>query len=62
MDAVDRRTGKKNSSRFIEKALWAFIAQMAWNERNARDIRIINQRADYLNREAAGVLECQIVS
>ena len=29
-------------------------------EQNARDLQIINQRAEYLNREAADVLEYQV--
>jgi len=33
---------------------------MIRNEQNARDIQIINQRADHLNEEAADVLAYQV--
>ena len=60
MEAIDRRTGHKNRSEFIETALRSFIAQIIRNEQNARDIQIINQRADYLNKEAEDVLAYQV--
>ena len=60
--AVDKRAKqyKKNRSDFIEAAMWAFIGQLARNELNARDLDIINRRADALNQEAADVLEYQV--
>lgn len=62
LEAIDRRVERyKNRSEFIEIALWAFIAQMMRDEQNARDIQIINQRADYLNEEALDVLAYQVV-
>jgi hypothetical protein len=33
---------------------------MIRDEQNARDIQIINKRADYLNQEAADVLAYQV--
>ena len=60
LQAIDQRAGPRNRSEFIESALWAFISQMIHNEQNARDIQIINQRADYLNKEAADVLGYQV--
>jgi metal-responsive CopG/Arc/MetJ family transcriptional regulator len=61
LHAVDEQTGiHKNRSEFIEAALWAFITQLRRAEQNAHDLRIINQRADYLNQEAADVLEYQV--
>lgn len=60
LKAIDQRAGHKNRSEFIETALWAFITQIIRNEQNARDIQIINQRADYLNQEAADVLAYQV--
>lgn len=60
LEAIDERTGHKNRSEFIETALWEFIAQIIRNEQNARDIQIINQRADYLNQEAEDVLAYQV--
>ena len=61
LKAIDQRTGSdKTRSAFIEKAMWVFIAQMIRDEQNARDLDIINRRAERLNREAADVLEYQI--
>ena len=63
--AVEKRSTKtakayKNRSDFIEAAVWAFIGQMIRDEQNARDIEIINQRANELNEEAADVLTYQV--
>ncbi len=59
--AIDKRAGQfKNRSDFIETALRAFITQMARDEQNARDLTIINQQADRLNREAVDVLAYQV--
>ena len=59
---VDKRARqfKKNRSDFIEAAVWAFIGQMIRGEQNAKDLEIINRRAEALNREAADVLEYHI--
>jgi metal-responsive CopG/Arc/MetJ family transcriptional regulator len=51
---------KKTRSDFIETAVWAFIEQLAREEQDARDLEIINRRADFLNEEAADVLEYQV--
>lgn len=59
--AIDRRAQDfKTRSDFIEMAVRAFIAQLIRDEQNARDLAIINQRADQLNREAADVLAYQV--
>lgn len=57
---IDKRA-KPNGNRsvFIEKAVRAFIAQLIREEQNARELEIINRRADYLNQEAADVLAYQ---
>ena len=61
LKAIDKRAKKyKNRSDFIEAAVWAFIGQMIRDEQNARDLEIINRRADYLNQEAADVLTYQV--
>jgi metal-responsive CopG/Arc/MetJ family transcriptional regulator len=59
---IDKRSKqfKKNRSDFIESAVWAFIEQLKLDEQNARDLEIINRRADFLNEEAADVLAYQI--
>jgi metal-responsive CopG/Arc/MetJ family transcriptional regulator len=60
LKAIDERAGDKNRSEFVETALRAFITQVDRDEQNARDVQIINQRADYLNQEAADVLAYQV--
>lgn len=59
---VDKRAKqlKKNRSDFIEAAVWEFVARLVRDEQNARDLEIINRRAEYLNREAADVLDYQV--
>lgn len=49
-----------NRSQFIEAALRAYMEQVQRDERNARDVSIINRHADRLNREAHDVLAYQI--
>ncbi len=48
-----------NRSEFIEEAVRVFIRQLIRKQQNARDLEIINHRADYLNREAMDVLTYQ---
>ena len=61
LKAIDEYTGEyKNRSEFIEKAIQSFIRQLIRIQQDARDLEIINQRADYLNREAADVLTYQV--
>jgi metal-responsive CopG/Arc/MetJ family transcriptional regulator len=62
LKAVDKRAKrhKKTRSDFIEVAVWTFIGQIIRNEQNARDLEIINRRADYLNQQASDVLEYQV--
>ena len=50
----------KNRSIFLETAAWAFIEQLRRAERNARDLEIINLRADSLNNEALDALSYQV--
>jgi metal-responsive CopG/Arc/MetJ family transcriptional regulator len=50
----------KNRSEFIEEAIRAFIKQLIRRQQDARDLEIINRRAEYLNREAADVLTYQV--
>ncbi|MCK7502707.1 MAG: ribbon-helix-helix domain-containing protein [Desulfobacterales bacterium] len=62
LKVIDKRARqfKKNRSDFIEAAVWAFIGQLIRDEQNARDLEIINRRADILNKEALDVLEYQV--
>jgi metal-responsive CopG/Arc/MetJ family transcriptional regulator len=58
---IDRRNqGRKNRSEFIETALIAYLEHLARQERNAKDLRIINKNADRLNQEDADVLAYQV--
>ena len=62
LEAVDARTRRGQSrSQFIESALRTFLEQAARDERNVRDIEILNRRAERLNREAADVLTYQVI-
>ncbi len=61
LKAIDERVQHYRSrSEFIEAAVWAFIGQLIRDEQNARDLDIINQRAEQLNQEAADVLTYQV--
>jgi len=60
LKAIDQRMRHKNRSEFIERAVRVFISQMVRNEQNAKDIEMINERADYLNKEALDVLAYQV--
>ena len=59
IQALNKYAGD-NRSEFIEKALRSFLAQLLRNDMNARDVRIINEKADALNREAEDVLAYQV--
>lgn len=56
----DRIDGYGSRSGFIEAAVTAFLSQMTRAERDARDVEIINRRADALNAEALDVLSYQV--
>ena len=60
--AIDKRAGQfKNRSDFIEAAIRAYIERLFRAEQDARDLAIINRRADRLNQEAVDVLAYQII-
>jgi metal-responsive CopG/Arc/MetJ family transcriptional regulator len=63
LKAIDKRTKQQKTTRsdFIEAAVQAFIRQLIREEQNARDLEIINRHADALNKEAADVLEYQVL-
>jgi metal-responsive CopG/Arc/MetJ family transcriptional regulator len=58
---VDKRAKqyKKNRSDFIEAAVRSFVQQLIRREQNARDLEIINRKADLLNKEAEDTLAYQ---
>ena len=61
LQLMDRFAARyKNRSDFVETALRVFIAQLIRNEQHARDLEIINQRAEQLNKEAMDVLAYQV--
>lgn len=51
----------RNRSRFLEEAAWNYIASLRRIQRSARDIEIIDRRADYLNAEVLDALAYQAV-
>jgi metal-responsive CopG/Arc/MetJ family transcriptional regulator len=53
-------TQYRNRSFFLETAAWAFIAQLRRAEQAARDLEIIERRADYLNEEVMDALAYQV--
>ncbi len=61
LQLVDERArqSKKNRSDFIEAAVREFIKHLMRNEQDARDLGIINRRAEHLNEEASDVLAYQ---
>lgn len=59
--AMARLTSQfRSRSEFLEAAAWAYLRQVSHDGRDARDLDIINRRADELNQEAADVLDYQV--
>jgi metal-responsive CopG/Arc/MetJ family transcriptional regulator len=53
LQAIDEAAGSTaNRSAFLKQAAWSYLKQLRCAEQTARDIEIINRRADYLNEEA----------
>ena len=62
LEAIDAQAGRgRTRSEFIEAALPAFLDQTKRQERDARDLDILNRQAERLNREAADVLTYQVI-
>lgn len=60
--AVDKLAGHHRSrSDFIETAVRDRLARLEWEEREERDLEILNREADRLNREAEDVLGYQVI-
>ena len=58
--AIDKTTTRARSrSRVIEDAAREFLARRARAARDARDLTILNESADALNREMEDVLDYQ---
>lgn len=61
--AVDEMAaeGDSNRSRVIEQAVLELVERRRRALRDARDLEILNRRAEELNREVEDVLEYQVV-
>lgn len=61
LKAIDEVSGSTVSrSEFIETATWSYIVHRRREDQNAKDLEILNRRADDLNAEAEDVLAYQI--
>jgi Arc/MetJ-type ribon-helix-helix transcriptional regulator len=61
LKAIDRCSGRyKNRSEFIEAASWALLKKIVRDAQDAKDLEILNRRAEALNREAVDVLTYQV--
>ena len=61
LKAIDKATTRTRSrSRLIEDAAREFLARRARSAREARDLAILNEAADALNREMDDVLAYQV--
>ena len=57
---VDKKAGSTSSrSAYIERALRSHLRDEARRAANERDLQILNQNADYFNREMEDVLRYQ---
>ena len=62
LDAIDARARRgRGRSKFIETAVRAFLDRTRRDERDVKDVEILNRRARQLNREAADVLGYQVI-
>ena len=62
LETIDARCAAHRSrSKLIEDALRLYMAQIIRNDENARDLEILNRRADVLNKEAGDVLGYQVI-
>jgi metal-responsive CopG/Arc/MetJ family transcriptional regulator len=61
LDELDGYVGSDNNrSVLIQQAVDSWLAQRRRKARDERDVRIINENAEALNREMAEVLEFQV--
>ena len=62
VSAIDHYADRfENRSAFIEAAARTYIATLAREEQDARDLEIINRQANRLNKEALDVLSYQVI-
>lgn len=58
---IDEVFGRaQNRSKFIENVLRDFIGKQAQKKRDLKDLDILNNKADALNKEAEDVLSYQV--
>jgi metal-responsive CopG/Arc/MetJ family transcriptional regulator len=63
LTGIDQLAGsKKSRSAVIESVLRQYLREQAHLRVQARDVELINQHADELNREVADVLDYQLLS
>ncbi|HBF13455.1 MAG TPA: hypothetical protein DDW49_08765 [Deltaproteobacteria bacterium] len=61
LSRLDRALGQDETrSEIIEKAVLAFLEQMARTLRESRDLKILNKKARALNKEAEDTLSYQV--
>ena len=61
VNAIDRQVDEYGSrSEFLEVAARRMLARIAKEEKDRRDLSVINRRAAMLNREAEDVLNYQV--
>ena len=61
LESIGKMLGRqKNRSEFIEQAVWDFIKRQKQKKRDAKDLDILNKKAEKLNKEAEDVLSYQI--
>lgn len=53
LDATDQIAGEARRSAFIERALRGYLKRLLRQQRNARELAVLNANADRLNAEAA---------
>jgi len=60
LHSIDELLGRqKNVSEFIEKAVRDFVERQTRKKRDMEDLKILNKKAERLNREAEDVLSYQ---
>jgi metal-responsive CopG/Arc/MetJ family transcriptional regulator len=57
---MDEVLGGSNRSAFIEAALRVYMRLLKKRERDMRDLEILNEKSDRLNKEAEDVLSYQV--
>ncbi|MBN2426533.1 MAG: hypothetical protein JXR46_04490 [Calditrichaceae bacterium] len=60
ISAIDQKSAKhKSRSDFVENALWTYLNHLIRQEKNKIDLALINEKSDFLNKEALDVLDYQ---